>query len=901
MSNWSCSQGSHTKGDLLQIQEMKLQNEQLRQIIRQLQNNLDTTNEQLAQALETASTVNGLHEEITNLKLQLQKSNETGERTKSTLRTQLVEISNKADEERARLTQQIQSQSKDIAKYKKSAAENGKERDILAEELSTTKNELKICIEKNGKLTKAHQKSKDKGQKLAEQLDQLTQKFNDLSSVQEQLALENKGQAEKIETLEEEIQKLKTENTHLADDLKSKTEKAEDFESALATLQEHYNTQKNDFEQLSDEREKLVTLVQKLNSMISEYESEIETLKTENTSLTAKAKKATALTAKLFEDNFDINAIKYPFDDDLNQRIAKILSFDHFQSTQKIQLIINECAKDLAKVQEDNEALEADNAEKLNSSEEIKHKFEETYNLLNSIIREWKNLEANEHKIDACAFCYADDTFLTFLAEEGFKLENLSECFKFLGPLFVPQELFELNEECFLKRKALVDEVAQNNKDLATLMAALFLTNERLKKQNDMLIEAAEQKDAINGSLKQLGIENINTAPDLFEALKKKLQHLKDTRREIHMALVAARNELNSKNKEEEEMKKQIDNLRSSITQLETENKSLHDQLDCLINKQMRDEQERMDIMKLTKPREVCDAVSQCEKKVLECKRDDKLVIDRPSTSTPTTTTTTTSTTIIQDDHAIKMLQKALQEKVQENEELRSEVSNLKEQLEDEVASLNKKHEKAQLVLANQVHELQEALEATTKKLSQTRKKSKAVFNEMKATHEQELQSAAQSVESARVEFEKQVAEARERAEKAAVLAKNLQENLAACESKIAKIDEENVALRKEIQQSEMRNQQAAEKFTKEQKSAAAQQNVKMLNIETQHQKEIKEMKAKLEADKQRAIEFFTSHLGALYGIIDLDFDESSLTRLFTRIQADLSKLKFFQEQATKL
>lgn len=876
---------------------MKLQNEQLRQIIHQLQTNLDTTNDQLAQALETASTVNGLHDEITNLKLQLQKATENGDRTRSTLKSQIIDLTNRAEEERIRLNSQIEKQSKELARAKKSAADNGKERDLLAEELSNVKNELKICLEKNNKLTKIQAKGKDKIQKLNEQLDQLAQKYADLNTAQEQLALENKGQSEKIAALEEEIQKQKSQNASLTDSLKAKSDECTDLHAAIDHLQEQYNVQKDDFEQLSDEREKLFTLVQKLNNATAEYEQEIESLKADNSALAAKAKKATALTARLFEDNFDIKAIKYPFDEELTERINKILAFDHFQSTQKIQLIINECAKDLNKLREDNEALEADNAEKLNDSEEIRSKFTETYNLLLSIMREWKNLECNEQKIDAIAFCTADEGFLKFLAEEGFKLENLNECLKFLGPLFVPQELFEPGEECFERRKALVDKIAEEDKDLATLIAALFLINERLKKQIDVLVDSADQKESINNSLKQLGIENISTAPELFDALQKKLQHLKDTRREIHMALVAARNELNSKTQQEEQYKKQIEDLKSQITNLKNENENLKNSVELYQDRILKDEQDKIDRIKKTVP-------TTTEKKTNPIKLDTSSsasasVIEAPKTpSVASIASRDSSDEVCQ---AVKSMQKALQEKVAENEQLRTELAQLKENSQAEIEEMHKKHEKAELVLYNQVHELQDALDATSKKLSQTRKKAKSVVNEMKAQHESDLQCAMKSLNDNQAESAAKINELQEKAEKACVLTKQFQETIGQLDAKIRELDEENISLRRNVTAAENKSQLMQEKFAKEQKSAAAAANVKMLNIETQHQKELKELKQKVEQEKQRAIDFFTSHLGALYGIVDLDFDENSLTRLFSRIQADLNKLKFFQEQATKL
>ena len=912
MSNWSCSQGSHTTGDVRQIQAMKDQNDHLRQMVNQLQSTIDTQNDQLAQALETAATVTQLHEQNTNLKLKLQELTDSSNRTKRSLKAQIIELTNKSEEEKIHLTQQVENANREIAQLKKRNQETTKERDSLAEELDETKMQLKLSVEKGTKLAKQHAKSKDKTRKLLEQLGDLTEKYTQLNSTQEQLALENKEQSEKIASLQEEIDSIKNINNQLNQQLKDKTDDTDNYDKAIKILQEELAVQRADFTYMSEEREKLLTLIQKMHATASLYETELETMKSENATLQVKAKKATQLTAALFNDTFNFEGMEFPFDDDLKGRIDRILSFDHFQGAQKVQLIINECAKDLNKLhnQIDQETTTA--TDKVKAYEDIRKSYCKTYDLLNSVLREWKNFECTEHKIDVVAFCDQDEQFLNFLAEECVKLQNLPEAAEFLGPLFVAAELF--SDEAYEQRRALVQNIAETNKDLSTLISAMFLINGRLKKEVATLTKGATEKTEVTNLLQQLGVEDFTQLPALIESLQSKVGHLKDTRREVHTALVAARDAMNEKEKEESTLRTQIINLRKRVDELERENAQLKGEIEdtktTFYNKeqqlQAQYEQEITKQKVIQEPQVIQVAPPPPPPRTTRKVQTVEVSFDNSSLSSASQISAqSTSAAQVQAESelniTVKNMQRSIQEKTLENENLKSQIEALKQQSESLQQQAKKEAQKSEQALRSQIRDLEEELRETQEKLAKTRRRAKNVVKDLKSQHETELNTVASNFETAKAEITDCLTDSKNKEEKAKAVIKQLQEALADSESKNKEIADENVRLNGSLQNLELKISTLQEQFARDQKASQAATAVKMLNIETQHQKEQKEAKAKYEVEKQKAIDFFTHHLGALYHIADLDYDEQALTHLFARLQADLGKLKYFQEQATKL
>lgn len=870
-SHWSGSQGSHTKGDLLQIQEMKLQNEHLQARIQQLQNSLESSNSQLKQAIEAAAAVSPLHEEITNLKLQLRDANEKLIKTKNSYTLQVADLNQKLEEEKAKSSKTNLEQAKEITKYKNLSKESQKERDLVTDELILYKQQLSDATDKLQKTTKQKTKSRALAESLGTKLNEYKTKYEDCKLENDQLRVSKTALEQEVLHLRDEVETLKQASKHTTDTLHFAQNENSNLRSAITALQEQFELQKDDFSAIADERDNLLQIIKKLHSAVCYYEDEMESLKQQNSILQDKTKRAVTK-PQLFNDQFNIDQLSFPFNDEVKKQVNTILGYDHFQPMQKMQLIINEISKTLNRLQKDVDTTTKASEAAESENKDIKEKFQQTYDLLNTITREWKNLECNEIKIDAVEFCENDERFLDFVAEECVKIDNLPEAAEFLGPLFVPANL--LGDESANDRHELISAVAKTNKDLSTLISIIFLANQRLKKQFNKLLASTGRKEELNECLTNLGVENVNKVPEIVESLQAQIAHLKSTRRELHMALVEARNALREHEKSDENMNEEIEKQKQRVSELAAENERLRADIERLTNN-----------TSMTLPIHPPTAVIQ------------------PSQPPVTSSMNSSQESVKSASSDIELkitlanMRKSLEEKNMEAEELKRKLSEIAADAEH----TKTEYKRREIRREQNIEELEHALTVLSDKLQKTKKKARQVIAQLQSEHQTEVDSIVKNFDAAKLELNSALQEAKDNCEKAKDAAKTLQESLTSETDKSKELKDENARLQRGIQNLESKVAMVQDQLSKEQKSAQANLTVKLLNAENVHQKEVKELKQKYEQEKQRSFEFFTSHLGALYGIIDFDYDEASITQLFAKIQADLNKLKYFQDQATRL
>lgn len=861
-SRWSASSGSHTAGDLLQVQEMKNQIERLEQANVQLQNSYNSLNNQLQQALVAAQQAALLQDEVINLKKQLHDTTESAEAAKEMLNSQIIELQTKNDEYKAEIAELIESKNKESSKHSDMIDELASERDSALDKLNETREELKQCLDQLAKVTKQRGKSRERNLALTDEVSQLTLRYNRLQEDQESLANENRDQASLIEQLSCEIEGFKKQIAMANAELQNVSKEREEYQICIDILKAQLDTQKEDLSVMTDERVKLLQLIQRLNSVVFVYEENIEAERQKNISLSSKYKKAqTSAAPQLLADKFELENLNFPFTGEIKDTINKIANFDHFQALQKLQLILNELSKFINSYQE--QLAEANKAkeEAVKHVEDVIPKCRKTYDLLHSILRSWKNFECNEQMISTVAFCDQDCGFLEFVAEECLKIENIQQITELLGPLFIPSEMFE--DSNVNQRRLILDTVAQNDRDASALLSAMFLVNQRLKKQLDSALKGVAAQAEFDAILSRIGIDDILLIPSVFESLRDRILKLKRSRKEIHIALVETRNSLEDASKSEDCLKKQIEQLEGKIRDISQENDALRLQVSNL---------------KLQRP------------------NDDPPFHTTASGANEKALTNATAEL----KSTIKNLQKTVQEKSKENETLRDLIRHIKEENDQEIRRLNQRNKENECTLSSYIKSLKSSLATTEEKLSRTKKKAKNALKDIRRQNEDAIEKANAINEKTKTELNSTVVETKTRLEKTLDLVKNLQDELEASEKKYRALDEENARLHNAIKTQEIKYTGLQDQFNREQKAAQASSTARIINIENQYQRENKEIRAKLEKEKQNVIDFFTRNIGSLYGIVDIDYDESALIQLFGRIQTDLCKLKFFQEQATK-
>jgi DNA repair exonuclease SbcCD ATPase subunit len=578
-------------------------------------------------------------------------------------------------------------------------------------------------------------------------------------------------------------------------------------------------------------------------------------------------------------EKLEAESFTYPFTGEIKAKIDKILTFDQFQSTQKLQLILNEISKYIAAINEEKSTLVTTDQESREQTKNVCAMLEKSQHLLNSVLRELKNLEITETKLNTFAFCEADQSFLDFMADQCLKLDNLPEAAQFLGPLFVPAEMF--SDENFQKRKEIIDRIAQTDKGLSCIMSALFLINTRLKKQVTVLTEGQGRKAAL---LQSLGADDFEKVCGVIEELQGRIRHLTETRKEIHAALVAARDSLQGRDKAESELARQLQAAKQRLEEATKENAQLKS-LKKLSHKPA--EENSITVPPSPKaPQSQAQSQGQTPPQLQSHSHSQLLIPQSP----PPPTQISIPADSNEWRHTIKALQRSLQEKKLEVEALRKTVERQKQELCGHSQEFMKREQE----LAGHIGQLQEDADCARQRCERSRRKAKRFIGELREKHAAELQRVERDGEGIAA---RSVAEAKQKMEAANAL---LQEAAAQGEKKNRELAEENGKLHRVIHELEVRVNGIQEQFGKDQKSIQSLAAMKLLTADTQHQREMKELRMKLEKEKTSAIEFFTRNLGGLFGFMELDFDEGALQMLFKRLQDDLTKLRYFQEQAIK-
>ena len=98
-----------------------------------------------------------------------------------------------------------------------------------------------------------------------------------------------------------------------------------------------------------------------------------------------------------------------------------------------------------------------------------------------------------------------------------------------------------------------------------------------------------------------------------------------------------------------------------------------------------------------------------------------------------------------------------------------------------------------------------------------------------------------------------------------------------------------------------MQNELLQSQLLKTQKNNDSILSTKMISIETQNQKIIKDLKIKYENEYKNLIEFITTNLASLYGFDDIEFDQNEIINIFKQIKMDLNKLNEFQKNALNI
>lgn len=858
-SDWSKSAGSHTKGDVSQVQQLQRQVEILQLQNGMLKANLDSANSQLQQASENNKKINELQDERVVLNREISSLNAKIQEDKNKHSKEFDLLVRQYDDEKAKSTTQIDNLNREITRIKQRNNELQIQVDELTSNLAESQSKNKASEYRINHLTKTRAKLNQQNKEMAMELERKSSQLNEATSANDEFDVANRELNNQKEALEREVEKLKSQ-LHTVTNLHSQAEvRATTAEDSLEELRETVKQQSAELTDVSNQRAELVRENKELKTRVSSLDADLEATRNENKVLVAKTKKLSSLSPAHFGDVLDVRALQIPFEDpDTKDKVETILSYQHFQPTQKIQLIFNELHKEIQLRSQMYDSVISQHETYKDSTSKVDERANKLTEILNSLLTQWKNLEFNERQVSSISFCLEDQRFLDLIAKDGINCHAFIESANILGSLFTQADLFA--EESEPRRREILQKVADQDKDLATLISAMFLINTRLNKQIAQLLEGSMKKSELDKALSSIGCEDIQSAPAFCQDLLNQISHLKDTRKEIHKSLRSARDDLQKREQEQFQLNDQIKELQGKIEVLQEEKIALEGELRAAQNEILIKRTELTQVAANATDNEVHDL------------RD-----------------------------KVKALQKTVCDYSEENNNLKAEIENLRADYtmkhEDDIKLLQQRDTDMSVAIKLKDEEMRLLHE----KLERTRKKARAVIRDMKSEHESEVNRLAGEIDHQKLIFADSLESMKNKCHEAKSSNKELTDNVASLEVKNQELSTEQIRLQKALKDLEARHAALLERTARESQDAKASHATELLSIESRYQRECAEMRNRLTKEKNDFVSYIKSKLGSLYGIVDFDIDDSSMDQLFQRISSDLGKLKFFQQEATKI
>lgn len=855
-SHWSKSSGSHTEGDIAQVRHMKDQIQTLMKLNTQLTTKLDSVNSELRQALVTAAKVNPLHDEIIQLNNKLLETKSKHKKVQQELYHQVNELTEQLNTTQQKYYSDIQNYNHTVLNSTQENTMLRKQIEILQEENQQLKSEVKQLASVNHKLVKQRSKLSNKLKDFESQLNAQDMELDDVYEANEMYDSSNKSLSKKIEYLKGELNQIILINTELEMKLNDEHARYKSAQDQLDQIRPQAENQKLELYKLTEERKRLMDDNQNYTVKLSQTEQELAVAKDSNEKLREKIKKLPLLNPTHFADTIDLNNLNLPFEDDVSVKLREVLDYKHFQPIQKVQLLINELSKELTSKVNSLKQVTQDYNQINTQYKELNYRCRRVEELLVSLTTVWKNFEFIEKEIDATAFAHADRKFLSLISREGTHGLKLIESYDLInGSQPQPFDIFA--DYASERRQQILNYIADNNKEVSELVSVLFLVNTRLKKEVDTLLKASAKKKDINKTLSKTGISDLSLLPSHLENLNRVVNDLKRTKKELNHRIQEDETKIKKLEKSESTYRELIKNQENSISKLNEEIDSLKHQIK-LQNDEIYSKKEELN----------------------------KYIVTKQNLS--------------EQEQKNEVIRQALDEINEENSKLRNALAMLhvdvSEAKENNIMMLQSKQQEMNNIISSK--EMQ--VKSLCNKLAKTKKKARDIVNNLKHKHETEINALMSEIENQKFQFTEQLEDIKSKNHKNKAKSKYLTNNLSDTEQKNALLLAEKNELQKQLKEADTKICVLQDKILYNNQENEAKLASKIYSIENKYKNENIQIKKQLMKEKNDFVDYIKSKLGMLYGIGDLEIDDNSIDMVFSRLESDLSKLRYFQTEASK-
>lgn len=398
--------------------------------------------------------------------------------------------------------------------------------------LSQIINNYEQKVTKNAEIIKSAQSKINKYRNLAQQRENDHFDANDqnkqLIAMIERMKVEQAAKDEKCNRMKDKLRKYKNKIEESKEGMETEIlQPIDDLNHQISKL-------KIKLSNINAENERIISENKQLSAQLSARVNEIQLQNDQIENLKKNIKETNKI---VFSDvSFEV---KNPYTGDLEEKFQRIISMNHFEFPQRIQMIINESARKV-------NALEAtiielrtqvcDQKEKLNGYDKA---LNETKNVLNVHLTQLRKLEANE-KIFDMKKLDVDKDLLTFISK------NIT------------------NDNSFGDINKLIANLTNKDDVSCSLVSSLLLANMKQQEQMQRLVDQVEQRELILQQIRDIGIPPEKAAKTIT-----KLQN----------ELVDSAAMIDDQHKKIESLDKEIEKQSENIEKLENEKAKITENL----------------------------------------------------------------------------------------------------------------------------------------------------------------------------------------------------------------------------------------------------------------------------------------------------------------------------------
>ena len=855
-------ENSSTGSNKVQGQQADAEINHLKEVNKQLQGSIESLKQQLNSAMEATESINGMNETISQLKAQLEESKEREIKLNKELKNIQAtneEQVNKLNEDIEALEQKNQETENNLNAEKERSLKLKKEKQSLKAEIDEKSTMIEnIAIElKEAKTSKKKLRTKfietaEKLQIKDEENQRLSLCIQDDENTKNSLTQEIDSLRVKLSQEMVVTEECKNTINKLQKDLEQKT-------SLIATFEEQLDAQRAEMEEMSQERHNIILLIQKMHAAFTASEQKVEDISKENATLKLKLQKAGKNTK--ISSAYDVSALTLPFEGDIGEKAEHISKLPQYQPVQRMQLIINEAARTIKELEETSQTR-GDEIKTLKNQLDQALAGQTPYcQILDSLLKELKNISCQEAQINNANLCRIDTAFIEFMAEKSAEIEPLIKDNLLKDPRFIPSDFFTTQDVA--KKNECIKEIINCSDISYSIFTAQFLTNQLLSNQLQALMgplgkmEEISRLDVVGG--------DFNDIPNLLQKLQDKIRSLKKTRSQLHALLKQQTEVANKSLKSESELK-------TTVSQLQITNDSLKSEIDVLKVKYQVASNELL----LKKNEENLNAfASQIRETVDEQQSETKQRTDR--------------------------LEAELQQKTLENADLTSLIKKLQTSIDVSTKKQNKRFQKQEDALKEQIAEMEQQIELLQDELASKKKNAKRTERSLREQYDEAINDVTNHYEESKRSLQKSVDDLKIKAAEARDMTKKLQQTVTETETKNAKLTEDNEALQNEKKALNAQLTAIKQQISKDKQNLQVQLAAQMMACESKIRSATQEVKAEGEKHLKDLFSLIAETFGAFYGFDDSDFNDESLKQVLAHAKEDLIRLQYFQNEATKL